>query len=317
MAWQRSGDTGATYPPLMAVRGDSDADERSVNEVGGFLWRLSMQSGAHLTDYVLDLGTIEMVGGPRTEQLLRHCTRHGLLTRVRTKHGVGYTLINDPDFIHLRLKAEVERERQQRADTQDVGLVVPIRKRDGDWCRWCGITVIWPGKKTKRSGEYDHIDPDGLGDRPTTVDEMFVACRGCNRARGGNRVEWDSSHVLRPAPAVPYYGPWTAQFLTDNGYPTSPSSDAAALAPALGADHAPAGVRSATGLGDSAAAAPDAAGETPATRSPNSSARSAETGVAGSGRVGPVSGSDGSGEGRGSGGGRGGGRRRGRRGGKR
>jgi hypothetical protein len=279
MAWQRSGDTGATYPALMATRGDAGADERTVNEVAGFIWRLSMLSGAHLTDYVIDAGTVEMIGGPRTEALLRHATKHKLLTRVRTEHGTGFKLVEDPDFIHLRARAEVEWERQQRADTRDVALIVPVRRRDGDNCRWCGIGVVWRGTKTKRSGEYDHLRPG----EPGTVETMIVVCRGCNAARGGNVAEWDSAHNLRPAPTTPRYGRWTAELLTENGYPTLPTDDSARPAPAPGADPAPDGVRPATGPGDETAAqAPGATGKSTSKSLP----RSDETTSSGSGRDG-------------------------------
>lgn len=290
MAWQRGGDTSATYPALMAVRADPQSDARTVNEVAGFIWRLSTLAAAHLTDYVLDPGTIEMIGGPRTDELLRLTLRQGLLTKVK---GGGYRLISDPDFIHLRSRAEVERERQQRSDTRDYGLVVPVRLRDGDNCRWCGVEVIWPGRKTARSGELDHLFPDKLEQgTPTTVDDLLVACRRCNRQRGGNRPEWDSAHVLRAVPPKPYYSDFTARFLTDNGYPTAPSSDAERLALAPGAEPAPTtGVRPATGLSDGTARVPDVTPESPSNLPRVSDSRSADTGIAGSGR-------DGSGTGR-------------------
>lgn len=289
MAWQRGGDTAATYPALMAVRADPLSDARTVNEVAGFIWRLSTLAAAHLTDYVLDPGTIEMIGGPRADELLRLTLRQGLLTKVK---GGGYRLISDPDFIHLRSRAEVERERQQRSDTRDYGLVVPVRLRDGDNCRWCGVEVIWPGRKTARSGEYDHLFPEKLEQNVvTTVADLVVACRRCNRSRGGNRAEWDSAHVLRPAPPKPYYTPFTARFLTENGYPTTPTSDAERPAPALGADPAPTGVRPVTGQDDDTARGTEAGAESPSNLSAISDSRSADTGIAGSGR-------DGSGTGR-------------------
>lgn len=286
MAWQRSGDTGATYPSLMATRGDPKSDDRTINEVAGFLWRLSMQSGAHLTDYVLDIGTVEMMGGPRTTELLRVAVKYRLLTKVKTNHGTAYRLIEDPDFIHLRSRAEVEWERQQRSDTRDLALVVPVRLRDGDNCRWCGIGVVWPGTKTARSGEYDHLQPGKAG----SVATMFVSCRRCNRARGGNVDDWDAGHELRPAPTHPRYTRATAKFLSDNGYPVEASSDDERPAPALGADPAPMRVRPATGSSDDTAPAPAPAELTPESlRSSRtvSDSRSAESGLVGSGRDGP------------------------------
>jgi hypothetical protein len=292
MAWQRSGDTGATYPQLMAVRGDSKADERSVNELAGFIWRLSMLSGAHLTDYVLDVGTVEMIGSARTTELVRLAVKVGLLTKVRTPHGMGFKLLEDPDFIHLRSRADVEWERQQRNDTRDMALIVPVRRRDGDHCRWCGMSVLWRGRKTKRSAEYDHLVPG----QAATVETFVVACRGCNSARGGDHERWDSEHTLRPAPARPHFGTWTAQLLTENGYPTEPTGDDERLAPALGAGTAPTGVRPATGTSDGTALAPRITPEVPPYVGRNSHSGSDRTTHAGSGRVGSGLGSAGLGE---------------------
>lgn len=292
MAWQRSGDTGATHPALMAVRGDPKADSRTINEVAGFIWRLSMQSGAHLTDYVLDVGTIEMIGGPSTNELLRLCLKQGLLTRLRAGGITKYKLIDDPDFIHLRSRAEVEWERQQRNDGRDLTLQIPVLLRDGDQCRWCGIGVVWRGRKTKRSGEWDHLQPG----EPATVATLVVACRGCNSARGGNVEAWDSAHTLRLPPAPARYGVHTAKLLSDNGYLTDPTDDEERPAPALGADTAPTGVRPATGLSDDPAPAPAAAPGISAEVARESVPRSDRSTHAGSGRVGPGLGS-GEGEG--------------------
>lgn len=283
MSWQRSGDTGATYPPLMAVRGDPKSDERTVNEVAGFVWRLSMQAGAHLTDYVLDVGTVEMIGGPRTAELLRLAVKHGLLTRIRSAHGaVAYKLVEDPDFIHLRSRAEVEWERQQRADGRDLTLIIPVLRRDGDQCRWCGIGVVWLGRKTKRSAEWDHLVPG----QAATVDTLVVSCRGCNRARGGDHERWDSEHTLRPAPLRPRYGAHTAKRLSENGYPTEPADDEERLAPSPGADTAPDGVRPATAPAADTAPAPGSPPELPLEVDEKSLSRSVRTGSVGSGRVG-------------------------------
>lgn len=211
MSWVRLGDTSATYPPLLRIAADASADDRLVNEVAGFVFRAACLSGAHLTDYVLDLGTLYMLGGGRTSVLLEVCRRAGLLQEV---DGVGFKLVADPEFVHIRLKQEIEWERQQRKDTRDPGLLVPVRYRDGDNCRWCGIQVEWLGRKTARSAELDHLNPGEAG----TTDTMVVACRACNRQRSGNRESWDDTHKLLPVPSAPNYGACTAKFLSQNGF---------------------------------------------------------------------------------------------------
>jgi hypothetical protein len=201
----------------MQLQGAPGADDRTVNEVFGWLMRCAFQSAAHLTDYVIDAGTAYMLGGARTDELVRLCVAAGLLTETTTGTGIrAWSLIQDPEFIHIRLRQEIEWERQQRNDTRDPALTVPVRRRDGDNCRWCGVLVQWRGKRTNRSGTLDHLRPGEAG----TIDTLVVACLGCNSARKNNAELWDDNHTVRPVPAAPNYGKWTAQFLTDNGWPT-------------------------------------------------------------------------------------------------
>ena len=215
MAWVRIGDTAATYPKLMSVLGFPGADERTVNELFGFIVRLAIQSGGHLTDYVVDTGTCFMLGGPRTQELISLGVKAGRLEPVRTSSGQCVKLVDDPDFIHLRLRKEKEWEQIRRNDNRDMRLLVPVRKRDGDQCRYCGVVVHWRGRKSNRKATYDHVVP---GEK-ATVDTFVVACLRCNSSRQDN-PQWDDDHPLLDPPEVPKYSKWTAQFLTEGGYPT-------------------------------------------------------------------------------------------------
>lgn len=215
MPWTKVGDSAATYPRLMQTAGLAGADERTVNEVAGWLWRCAFQSAAHMTDYVIDLGTAYMLGGSRTEELIRLCTRTGLLKERNVNGMRHFELVADPEFINIRLKQEVEWERQQNRDTKNHELRVPILLRDGDQCRYCGKVVAWRGRTTNRSGSLDHRAPGAAG----TVETMVVACVGCNSARG--RVgadEWEKSHPLLPPPRTPLYGTVTAKYLAEHGH---------------------------------------------------------------------------------------------------
>lgn len=219
MAWTRTGDDAATYPKLMQTAGVEGADERTVNEVAGWISRMAWQSAGHMTDYVVDVGTAWMLGGARTAELIRIAKRTGLLTEITTEAGLpAYELIQDPEFIHIRLRKEVEWERQQGKDTRDPRLTVHVRRRDGDQCRWCQHVVLWRGRGTNRSGTIDHLNP-GV---PGTVETMVVACKRCNSSRQDN-AQWQDDHPLLPPPTAPLYSKWTAEFLTDNGYPTEPN----------------------------------------------------------------------------------------------
>jgi hypothetical protein len=277
----------------MEVAGYRGADERTVNEVAGWLFRCAFQSAAHMTDYVIDVGTAYMLGGSRTAELTRMCVRAGLLTAAQRNGTRVYRLIADPEFIHIKLREEVEWERQQRNDTRDPALTVPVRRRDGDNCRWCGVLVQWRGRKSRRTAVLDHLVPGQAG----TPETMHVACWGCNSSRKDN-PQWDDDHPLRPAPAAPRYGVHTAAFLTDNGYPTvaNVTSDQARAPEAENA--APAAQRPASAPSDRTRSERPADGQEVDQKSPPKSApHSDETSSAGSGldgsASGPGSGADG------------------------
>lgn len=292
MPWTRTGDNAATYPALMQTAGHRGTDERTVNEVAGFVFRCAFQSAAHMTDYSIDAGTVQMIGGARWRDLVKICERAQLL-EVSTKAGVkSWRLIEDPEFIHIRLREEVEWERQQRNDTRDPAIKVPVLRRDGDNCRWCGVLVQWRGKTTNRTGTLDHLVPGQAG----TPETMVVACKGCNSARKDN-PQWDDDHVLRPAPAHPLYGRHTAEYLTTHGYPTDDNlTGTQRPATGPGADTAPDGVRSATATGAGTAASAAATAERPgrevhAKSPPKSSGHADGSTPAGSGRDGSALGS--------------------------
>lgn len=219
MPWVRFGDDSATYPALMKLHGMKGADERTVNEAFGFLARIATLSGAHKTDYEIDAGTAFMIGGARAEELLRLLVKAGVLTAGRRDGLPFWTIRADPEFIHIRTRAELEREARYRGELRDDALKVALLLRDGDNCRWCGVFVQWLGRPGNQRAEPDHL----LGpDVPGTVENMVIACQRCNRARGAETELWDSNHTLRPVPTRPQYGAYSARFLTKNGYPTEP-----------------------------------------------------------------------------------------------
>lgn len=67
-----------------------------------------------------------------------------------------------------------------------------VRQRDGDVCRYCGQSVAF-GYMNPAGGTFDHVVPDG----PATVQNLVVACRGCN-SRKGHRTPEQAGMRLRP-----------------------------------------------------------------------------------------------------------------------
>jgi hypothetical protein len=84
-----------------------------------------------------------------------------------------------------RSRGEVLAERAYNARKaalyRDPELLAAVRKRDGDRCRYCGCLVNWKDRRGSSGATYDHVDPDG----PNTLDNLVIACRGCNSRKAG------------------------------------------------------------------------------------------------------------------------------------
>lgn len=221
--WLRSGDNAATHPIVMRVvslvrrvKKTVLVDEKdvAVNEVFGFVTRCALESAGHTTDYVIGEGTALTMGGPRTDRLLELAVKAGYLTKAKDAHGLPiWLLVDEPEFLHMRRKDEIDRERQRKADNANTAIVAPVRRRDGDECRYCGVPVNWNDRKSARGATYDHREPG----KPATIATLVVACQQCNGGRGDD-PHADDRYPLRPAPHDPYYSPRTVTFLASHGF---------------------------------------------------------------------------------------------------
>lgn len=216
MAWSKRDDRALLYPPIMAVLAMPEYrdDDRIVSELRGIVSGLYDQVAAHTTDYVVDMGTvITIMGRTRVGELLPVLQKLGLLETCEDVRGLpAVRLADDPNFVHVRSKAELDWEQQQRNDTRNPTLAGPVRRRDGDQCRYCGCRVAWTGQKSPRSATLDHVRP-GEAATPKT---LVVACTKHNSAL--RDLAGEEREQLREAPTHPLYGKVTAEYLAENGY---------------------------------------------------------------------------------------------------
>ena len=222
MPWLKMSDTAAMHPIVLAVAEHPDADERSVDEVFGYVSRLATMSAQYLTDYVFWFSTAMQVAGSRAraERLLdmAQFAGYGSLGVDAETGRRFFRLVNDPEFIHMKTAEEVAFERDRKANNSDVAVTVPVRMRDGDACRYCGLTVNWRDRKGGKGGTYDHRLPGRSGTWQTQV----VACRSCNSRRGGASKGLTGEEGMRAAdavvpllapPSAPYWSPGTRVWL--------------------------------------------------------------------------------------------------------
>lgn len=215
MAWLRAGDTAAMDERVLGIAELADADERAVNEVFGFVMRLFLQAAQQGTDYRVSMGTA-MVLSPRFQTLLDQAARAGLLSLGEEDGRKVIQLVADPEFLHMRTREEIAWENERKADTSDMSLVIPVRVRDGDACRYCSKVVSFGMRRGNRAGTYDHLIP---GQRARSIDELVVACSGCNSGRGDGEGDRGPRYSLLPPPSEQqrYYSSATLEWFKDQG----------------------------------------------------------------------------------------------------
>ena len=224
MAWVRVGDEALSHPKLMSLYDIEGAEDISIIEMFGFLMALATYSAKHLTDGIIERGAAFRDGErSRVVRLIDAAVAAELLAWVEVDGARKLRLFTDEEFIHIQPREEVMRRRARSRENRDPNKKAAVIFRDGDQCRYCGKVVRWTGPTGYNLGTLDHVDPDSLGDAP--VEGLVVACHECNSSRGHAREAFDAASPLRPVPTTPYYGVWSAEFLTRYGYEAVPSVD--------------------------------------------------------------------------------------------
>ena len=222
MPWLKVSDTAAQHRIVWRALEIPGASMQSMWSLFGQVLALAVEAAAFKTDYIIERGSIlKFTGTPEAaEKFIADAVFCGYLTgEVPLDDGrIAYRLIEDEDLFHMRLREEIDWENRRRNDTRKTSLIVPIRARDGDACRWCGHVVWWGDRKGGRGATYDHLNP---GVPAETPDDMVVACRSCNSSRKDN-AGWAVD--LLPAPVKPYFSAKSAAWLTENGVPTKASA---------------------------------------------------------------------------------------------
>ena len=222
MPWLKVSDTAAQHRIVWRALEIPGASMQSMWSLFGQVLALAVEAAAFKTDYVVERGSIlKFTGTPdAADKFIADAMFCGYLTdQVPLEDGrIAYRLVDDEDLFHMRLREEIDWENRRRNDTRNGALIVPIRARDGDACRWCGHVVYWGNQKGGRGATYDHLNP---GVPAETPEDMVVACRSCNSSRKDN-AGWAVD--LLPAPKTPYFSAKSAAWLTENGVPTKASA---------------------------------------------------------------------------------------------
>ena len=182
-----------------------------VNLLYGLVHRCAVWSAGYDHDYHVPTAIVAtMAGTDRWRHLADLAARAGYWSPVEG----GWQLVADSEHLfHIRLKAEKDWEAQRKKDNGNPALIVPVRLRDGDGCRYCGKIVSWTARRGNRAGTYDHVHS---GQPATGPDDLVVCCGWCNSTRGKDAT-FDEDHPRRPAPVTPFYGKETVELLALHG----------------------------------------------------------------------------------------------------
>lgn len=108
----------------------------------------------------------------------------------------GYLKFHDSAAKRARNR---EWDRRRKELERDRDLVTAIRERDRDRCRYCGLQVNWRDRRSPKGGTYDHVIPRG----DNSLENVVVACRGCNNRKGPRTPEQARMPLLAPGQIDP------------------------------------------------------------------------------------------------------------------
>ena len=210
--WFRGGDTLTTHPLMIRLLEVCGGDHLLKNEAKGVLADLVSISAAHATDYWVGDGAVSQIAPGREKIVIENLCAAGLLFREEGPEGRPMLrIVDDPTLYHIRLKEEMEIDRRRAKDKQNPELLITVRVRDGDQCRWCKKTVDWRDRRSARGATYDSLN----GHKESTPETLVVACRGCNSKRGAGVVlELQDP----PTPEEVYYTAASLEFINSSQY---------------------------------------------------------------------------------------------------
>lgn len=185
-----------------ARRGGSDAIH---------LWLgLRAYCGQHLTDGHVPADMIDEVRGPKDPEKRAHALEVLKDCKLLDERPDG---IEMHDFLDWSASKEEILERRRVSGMRSALRASPklmqiVKTRDHNRCRYCGIDVDWTDRRGPIGGTYDHVHPLSKGGL-NTVENIVVACRGCNRKKSERTPEEagmdliDAPDPPRSAPVVP------------------------------------------------------------------------------------------------------------------
>ncbi len=171
---------------------DNYTDHPKVVQAGPMAELLDMRAiiycARYETDGFISARALTRIG----QQIAKPAARAARLVEVgRWTKGEGGWWVNDylaynPSKAQKTTEREASRTRQEVYRTR--GFADQVKARDGDVCRYCGDGVNWKDRRGSHGAVFEHVHPVTQGGE-TTIDNIVIACRGCNTKKGGRTPE--------------------------------------------------------------------------------------------------------------------------------
>ncbi len=184
MAWLRIDDRFRTHPKM-----------HKAGLAGWLAFCGICYCREHLTDGIIPREAVQTLA-PGLTTPYKHAAK---LVEIGLwhQHSEGFEVHDFLDWNPSKTDVAAGRdwETQRKGLYRDKDLTKLVRQRDGDACRYCGRAVNWADRRGSGGGQHDHIVPRG----PSTLENVVVACRECNRKKW-DRTPEEAGMTLLPAP---------------------------------------------------------------------------------------------------------------------
>jgi hypothetical protein len=209
MSWLKIDDKLRTHSKWMAI----DIYDRAL-WFDASVWSASYNTDGVIPEHMLvPISFSALVPADRLDVCVARLVKVGWWRRRRKADGGGWEIANWLEYQPSRAQVERKAETDSLHDwlhksPQGKRVKAAVRRRDGIWCRYCGIECRTDGdRRSLARMTFDFIDPDFTFDRSVALDAhafqevvgaWAVACGHCNAVKN-RRSPGDAEMPLRPA----------------------------------------------------------------------------------------------------------------------
>jgi HNH endonuclease len=211
MSWYRTDDTLTSHPKWVAVKRaayDRHRDARSARQAAqraALSWFAMGVWGAKCNcDGIFPAVAVDQIAPGMFLTEDEFCDGADLLVAggmcrrlTKAAGGPGWHIPNWKKYQPSRAQVELSKSREQMRKelyntVEGRRVIAAVKKRDGDWCRYCWERVDWNDRRSAHRGTLDHVDPAA----ENSLENVVVACGSCNR-RKADRTPDEAEMLLR------------------------------------------------------------------------------------------------------------------------